>query len=53
MVVGSQEGVIGLFTWGDWDDINDRFLGHPSSIDSIVKIDEDTLCTGAEDGIIR
>ncbi|CAJ0641329.1 1607_t:CDS:2, partial [Entrophospora sp. SA101] len=53
VVVGSQEGVINLFTWGDWGDINDRFLGHPSSIDSIVKINEETLCTGSSDGIIR
>jgi hypothetical protein len=28
-------------------------LGHPSSIDTICKLDEDTICTGSSDGIIR
>ncbi|OZJ04549.1 hypothetical protein BZG36_02694 [Bifiguratus adelaidae] len=52
-VVGSQEGILNLFSYGYWGDITDRFLGHPNSIDTIVKIDEDTVCTGSSDGIIR
>ncbi|GAB5593574.1 hypothetical protein Unana1_08474 [Umbelopsis nana] len=53
VVVGSQAGVLNLWSWGDWSDSNDRILGHPSSIDTICKLDEDTICTGSSDGIIR
>ncbi|CDH52970.1 hypothetical protein RO3G_08588 [Lichtheimia corymbifera JMRC:FSU:9682] len=52
-VVGSQEGILSLWSWGDWGDYNDRIVGHPSSIDTICKLDEDTICTGSSDGIIR
>ncbi|RKP34269.1 WD40-repeat-containing domain protein, partial [Dimargaris cristalligena] len=52
-VVGMQSGVLGIFKWGDWGDIVDRFPGHPESVDTLAKIDEDTLCTGSSDGIIR
>ncbi|KAG0213801.1 WD40-repeat-containing domain protein [Mortierella sp. GBAus27b] len=53
VVVGSQEGVLNIYSWGDWGDCTDRFMGHPNSIDTIVKIDEDTVATGSSDGIIR
>ncbi|KAI8140985.1 WD40-repeat-containing domain protein [Fennellomyces sp. T-0311] len=52
-IVGSQEGVLSLWSWGDWGDYNDRIMGHPNSIDTICKLDEDTICTGSSDGIIR
>ncbi|CAO3702881.1 unnamed protein product [Rhizopus stolonifer] len=52
-VVGTQEGILSLWTWGDWGDYNDRIVGHPNSIDAICKLDEDTICTGSSDGIIR
>ena len=50
---GTQEGVLGIFSWGDFGDVTDRFPGHTSSIDSIVAIDEDRLVTGCADGLIR
>ena len=50
---GSQEGVICIFNWGEWGDYNERFPGHPESIDAMLKIDESTICTGSSDGIIR
>ncbi|KAI8871639.1 WD40 repeat-like protein [Ramicandelaber brevisporus] len=53
VIYGSQDGVIGLFTSGQWLDVTDRFLGHPASIDTICKIDEDTAVTGSSDGMIR
>ncbi len=28
-------------------------MGHPQSIDTLVKINEDLICTGSSDGIIR
>ncbi|CAG8546112.1 5238_t:CDS:2, partial [Acaulospora morrowiae] len=53
VVAGTQSGVLNLFSWGEWEDCNDRFIGHPSSIDTIVKINEDMICTGSSDGIVR
>jgi WD40 repeat protein len=53
VVTGTQTGVLNIWTWGKWEDISDRFPGHPQSVQSIVKIDEDTLLTGSSDGIIR
>ncbi|KAG2185588.1 hypothetical protein INT44_002381 [Umbelopsis vinacea] len=53
VITGSQAGVLNLWTWGEWQDSSDRIVGHPSSIDTICKLDEDTICTGSSDGIIR
>ena len=53
VVVGTQMGVLSLFSWGYFNDCSDRFPGHPQSIDAIVKFDEDTVLTGAGDGAIR
>ena len=87
VVCGQQDGVLGVFSWGDWGDIrclhvfvcaslfflcvnkyflnsvyrclkpfpktSDRFPGHPNSVDSIIKVDEDTILTGSLDGIVR
>lgn len=50
---GSQEGVLEIFSWGNFGDIDDRFPGHPNSIDSMLKIDENVLITGSSDGLIR
>ncbi|KAI7892616.1 WD40-repeat-containing domain protein [Mucor mucedo] len=52
-VVGTQDGVLSLWSWGDWGDYNDRIMGHPNSIEALCKLDEDTLATGSSDGIIR
>jgi len=53
VVVGSQGGIINIFSYGDWGDINDRFPGHPLSVDSVVMCDRDTVFTGSSDGMIR
>lgn len=53
LVCGSQDGVLNIFSYGDFGDISDRFPGHPNSIDSILALDEDTLCTGGGDGCLR
>lgn len=53
VVVGTQEGTLGFYKWGEWGDICDRMVGHPGSIDAMVKINEDILCTGCSDGKIR
>jgi WD40 repeat protein len=53
VVCGTQEGVLSVFSWGTWGDCSDRFPGHPNSIDTLLKVDEDTLLTGSSDGHIR
>ena len=50
-VTGSQTGMLNIFSYGEWEDFSDRFPGHPSSIDAIVKVDEETILTGSSDGI--
>ena len=52
-VTGSQTGMLNIFSYGEWEDFSDRFPGHPSSIDAIVKVDEETILTGSSDGIVR
>jgi WD40 repeat protein len=53
VVCGTAEGVLAIFSYGTWGDVSDRYPGHPSSIDAILKIDEDTILTGSSDGFIR
>lgn len=53
VVCGTQEGVLGVWSWGTWGDVSDRFPGHPASIDALLKVDEDTLLTGSSDGLVR
>mmetsp|Transcript_12031 Transcript_12031/g.28529 ORF Transcript_12031/g.28529 Transcript_12031/m.28529 type:complete len:526 (+) Transcript_12031:55-1632(+) len=53
VVCGTQTGALSIFSWGTWGDISDRFPGHPSSVETLLKIDENTLLTGSSDGLIR
>jgi len=53
VVCGSQGGVVNIFKYGYWGDINDRYPGHPESIDTIAKVSENVLVTGSSDGLIR
>lgn len=53
ILCGSQDGVLLVFSWDRWGDCSDRFPGHPDSIDSMLKIDEQTVLTGSGDGLIR
>ena len=63
VVTSSSEGVINLFSWDWFGDCRDRITGHPNSIESMVyikfiyklkiKLDENTLITGNEDGFVR
>lgn len=52
-MVGTQDGVLAIFHWDWWGDLRDRIPGHPASVDTMVKLDEDTVLTGASDGLIR
>jgi len=53
VICGTQGGILDIFSWGNWGDISDRFPGHPESIDTIVPINENIICTGSSDGLIR
>lgn len=53
VVCGCGEGELNIFNWGQWGNISDRFPGHPMSVDCMVPISEDIVCTGSCDGMIR
>lgn len=53
VVTSSGEGVMNIFSWDWFGDCTDRIVGHPNSIECMLKYDEDTLITGGEDGLIR
>lgn len=53
MLVATSEGTINVFSWDWFGDCNDRIVGHPGSIDTMINYDEDTIITGSEDGLIR
>ncbi|KAG5463175.1 MAG: hypothetical protein BJ554DRAFT_1275 [Olpidium bornovanus] len=53
VAVGTQGGVVHIFNFGSWGDCTDRFVGHPNSIDTMVKATEDVSITGSSDGMIR
>ncbi|WFD17941.1 WD repeat-containing protein jip5 [Malassezia caprae] len=54
LVVGTQLGILSLWapSRGLLDHV-DRFPGHPSSVDAICPLDDDTVLTGSSDGLIR
>eukprot|EP00933_Yihiella_yeosuensis_P082098 TRINITY_DN9585_c0_g3_i1.p1 TRINITY_DN9585_c0_g3~~TRINITY_DN9585_c0_g3_i1.p1 ORF type:complete len:221 (+),score=59.51 TRINITY_DN9585_c0_g3_i1:38-664(+) len=53
VVCGSEQGVLSLFTWGDFGDHKDRIKGHPMSVDAMVKFSEEGVITGSSDGKLR
>lgn len=53
VLVSSNEGCIFIFKWDWFGDCKDRIVGHPNSIESMIKLDENTVLTGSEDGILR
>jgi len=53
LICGTQVGVLGVYKWGEWENVRDRMPGHPMSVDTIAKLDENTICTGSSDGLIR
>jgi len=53
-VVGTQEGTIEQWKSGDWGNIETRSTSIASSgIESMLKVDEERILTGGEDGLIR
>ncbi|KAF9613103.1 hypothetical protein IFM89_005582 [Coptis chinensis] len=53
VICGTQNGVLLLYSWGYFKDCSDRFTGFQSnSIDVLLKLDEDRVITGTENGLI-
>ena len=50
---GTQEGFVNIYEWDAEDEICDRITGHPESVDGMILIDESTILTGSEDGVLR
>jgi WD repeat-containing protein 55 len=50
---GTSEGPIVLFNWDWFGDFKDRILGHPGSVNTLEKYDENFLISGCEDGGVR
>jgi hypothetical protein len=44
LVAGTQSGVLLLFSWGQWANCSDRFVGHPETVEAIVAVDEVGVC---------
>ncbi|XP_024018957.1 WD repeat-containing protein 55 [Morus notabilis] len=54
VVCGSQTGTLLLYSWGYFKDCSDRFVDlSPNSIDALLKLDEDRIITGSENGLIN
>eukprot|EP00826_Nyctotherus_ovalis_P055401 TRINITY_DN7351_c0_g1_i1.p1 TRINITY_DN7351_c0_g1~~TRINITY_DN7351_c0_g1_i1.p1 ORF type:complete len:325 (+),score=65.45 TRINITY_DN7351_c0_g1_i1:212-1186(+) len=53
VVVGSQEGSLHLFSRELLQVADDRIKGHPGPVETIAKVDEDTVVTGCDDGLVR
>ncbi|KAF5480264.1 hypothetical protein F2P56_001027 [Juglans regia] len=53
VICGSQAGTLLLYSWGCFKDCSDRFIDlSPNSIDALLKLDEDRIITGSENGLI-
>ena len=53
VLTAASDGTISIFSWDWFGDCNDRIVGHPNSVECMVKYDENTVITGGEDGLIR
>jgi len=53
VICGTATGPLVVYNWGRWGDSKDRLLGHPESVDALLRFDDDTLVTGSSDGRVR
>ncbi|KAK6796538.1 hypothetical protein RDI58_004239 [Solanum bulbocastanum] len=53
VICGTQSGTLLLYSWGFFKDCSDRFVDlSPNSIDALLKLDEDRVIAGCENGLI-
>ncbi|XP_077330268.1 WD repeat-containing protein 55 isoform X2 [Lithobates pipiens] len=50
---GSSEGTIYLFNWNGFGATSDRFAVKAESIDCMIPVNDNIVCTGSMDGVIR
>ncbi|KAI4320340.1 hypothetical protein MLD38_033835 [Melastoma candidum] len=54
VVCSAQTGTLLLYSWGFFKDCSDRFVDlSPNSVDTMLKLDEDRIITGSENGMIN
>ncbi|XP_039264760.1 WD repeat-containing protein 55-like [Styela clava] len=53
VIVGTSEGLLLFFNWNEFAAPSDRFPGHPTAVECLTTIDENVICTGSMDGMIR
>ncbi|XP_046722984.1 WD repeat-containing protein 55 isoform X1 [Silurus meridionalis] len=53
VVCGSSEGMLYIFNWNGFGATSDRFALQAESVDCIIPITENILCTASMDGVIR
>ncbi|KAI9475541.1 MAG: carbonic anhydrase [Benjaminiella poitrasii] len=53
VIAGSQSGALYSWEWNGWEDSRRKWLGHPSSVDAMCKLDDQVICTGGNDGLLR
>ncbi|KAI7899045.1 carbonic anhydrase [Cokeromyces recurvatus] len=53
VIAGSQSGALYSWNWDGWKESRRKWLGHPSSVDAMCKLDEQVICTGGNDGLLR
>ncbi|ORY91994.1 carbonic anhydrase [Syncephalastrum racemosum] len=56
VIAGAQSGALHLWQWDEWASPVRRWLGHPSSIDTMCRLGQDSqasICTGSSDGLLR
>ncbi|KAF3447681.1 hypothetical protein FNV43_RR08384 [Rhamnella rubrinervis] len=52
VVCGSQSGTLVLYSCGYFKDCSDHFDLSPNSVDALLKLNEDRIITGSENGLI-
>lgn len=53
VICGTQSGNLLLYSWGFFKDCSDRFVDlSPNSVDALLKLDEERVIVGCENGII-
>lgn len=53
VAVGAGDGSLNIFNWGEYSNSCSKFTGHPGSVDAMVVVEDDIVCTGCEDGKVR
>lgn len=53
VVTGTQDGILCIFTWDHWADLDDRFPHLPKCVERLIAVDDHSVLAGFEDGTVR